>query len=99
MPITATSTIAQVEAQLLDNSGYDAGDGSVASAKLFAAACRALLGKRPADLGHGSGRLAYSRSEMLSMLTRAEQWIASQGSASDGSGTVGASYFDVSGAR
>ena len=99
MPIGATSTIADIEGQFLDNSGYDSGDGSVASAKLFAQACRALLGKRPVDLGHGSGRLAYSRAEIQSMLARAEEWIESQGGGDDTSGTVGASFFDVSGSR
>lgn len=99
MPISAASTILEIEQQFLDNVGYDADASSVSSAQLFVAACRALLGKRPADIGHGSGRLAYSRSEISTMLARAEQWIESNGTSTESAGTVGPAYFDVSGAR
>lgn len=84
MAITSASTQADIVGQYLDNAGYDITE-SVASAKLFVEACRALLIMQPSDWQHGASKIGFDPAEWRREKLEAQTWIQANGTAGQGS--------------
>lgn len=72
--ITSSSTLADVRAAYLDNLSYET-DGSVAKARAFVEACRAIL-SWPSDSMKETVRSMFDLTRIENQLTQAQDWIA-----------------------
>jgi len=81
MAITSTTTLAEAKAEYLANAGY-AETGSVATAKAFVTACRALIVLLPSSSTSGPKRADFSVASIKEERDRAEQWIKANANAS-----------------
>jgi hypothetical protein len=77
MSINASSTQQEIVGQYLDNLSYDM-DGSVAKAKLFIAACRALLVMHPTTWSHAQSSIQFNPNLWEKQLQDAQRWLSSR---------------------
>lgn len=95
MAVTSSSTIAQIEADILDNGDYDL-VGSTSKAKLFVHACRAWLVKQPQFSGHAGAVLSYSMDQIREMLQTALNWLRGRDDFTAGQAEIGTAFVDLS---
>ena len=75
MPLTSTSTLAEVEAAYVDNASY-AEVPSVPMARAFVTACRILILRTPKATASREGSLQLNPELLLKEKEAAEAWIA-----------------------
>jgi hypothetical protein len=93
MAITSSSSYEDVRDEYLDNLSYDAND-SLSEAKLFRAACRAILVFAQSSK-HGAGggeEVEFNLDIIQKQLEEANAWIASHPDNTSGAGNV--AYVD-----
>lgn len=94
--ITSASTIADIRAAYLDNLSYST-DSSVAKAKAFIEACRAILAWPEVSTEDGS-TTQFNLEQVAAQLAAAEQWLAANDTTTAGGfGTV--KHVDFAGFR
>lgn len=94
--ITSSSTPADIEAAYLDNCTYEE-DSSVAKAKAFISACKALILKRPSRISkQGGGDLTWDFETIKAELDAARTWLATSPTAlaASGGGVIHSSLED-----
>lgn len=74
MPLSATSTLAEINAQYVASRFY-ALDGNLASARLFAEACSWLLTK-PLESEDKDGRVRFDRGQIRAELSACDAWLS-----------------------
>jgi hypothetical protein len=92
LAITSASTLSEIVDQYKDNVSYEE-DGSVAKARLFVTACRALLGVRPSQFSANGYGNSFSATALQEEISQARKFINASATSSNGSG--GVRYFDV----
>lgn len=89
--VDSTTTVAGLATVYLDNLSYST-DGSVAKARAFIEACRALLLRRPQRAQVGTEEIEFDMRIIQAELLRAEAWLNSAAGADVGG--AGAVHFD-----
>lgn len=84
MPLSSSSTDAEVYASYDDNASFREG-GSAAKCRAFITACRILLRRRPSQASLGSRHsVSFDARAMAEQLRQAEQWLAVNGASGGG---------------
>lgn len=79
MALDSTSTLAEIQAEYLDNMSYER-EGSTTKARLFIEACMALALRTPKRTSHGGGggsELEIDTAVLQSERDKAERWLSS----------------------
>lgn len=93
MPVSASSTYAEVAAQFDDNASYDL-NSSVEQCKLFIAAGRILLRRTPQETEAGDrNRVRHDLVSIRQMLADAKSWLKANESTSTGRAADGSGYI------
>jgi len=99
MPLSSTSTLAQVQAAYDDNASYEE-DGDAAKARAFITACRLLIRRLARSVEKSSGsirqRVELELAQIREQQAAAQAWLAVHGGAKTPDGTTagaGARYF------
>ncbi len=95
--ITSSSTLAQIEADIVDNGDYDLTD-SIAKAKLFVHACRAWLVKKPTASAQEQHRLQFDVDQVRRMCDEAMTWLRNHPDFTAGDGVTTLADLRSSGA-
>ena len=90
--ITSVSTTAEITAAYLDNCGYEE-DGSMAMAKAFVTACRAMLTRGIRVIDKGGERMEFATETLQSLITEAQRY-ARQNAGVDAGG-AGTKFADL----
>lgn len=88
MPLSSSSTLAEVKATYDDNAGYRESN-SPTQAAAFIMACRILIRRTPSLAGHGNRQLQIDTKILKQALDEAVRWYASSGSNSGAVVTLG----------
>ncbi len=83
MTLSSASTLAEIQAQYVDNADY-ASAGSTSKAALFAQACRILVLKLPVQSSKGRHSMQLNAAGVQAELKTAEKWLAQKNSAAGG---------------
>ena len=86
--LSSSSTLADYITAYKENLSYRSGGGSVSKAETFIEACEGLLLLRPKSVEHAGEKVELTPEHLQEAIKRAEQWIASNPSASSGAGAV-----------
>lgn len=79
MPLSSTSTDAEVWAAYDDNATYQE-DGSVAKCKAFITACIIIIRRNPRRYGTGEQNLELNADGLRDELTKARSWLGANDS-------------------
>jgi hypothetical protein len=87
VPLSSTSTLAEIKAAYVDNADYDdaSGAANVAKAKLYRHACRILLMRLPKVTGQGTEIMHLTPDLLVKEIEKASEWLAGHDTASGGS--------------
>jgi len=83
MPLSSTSTYAEIQAEYLDTAGYDA-TGDVALARRFITACRYLILLSPQRSEHGDERIEFDRDRIKDQEAAAKAFVKANATVSEG---------------
>lgn len=88
MPLTSTSTLAEIEAEMFDNDGFEAA-GSATMAATYARAARLWLMRVPASSGTDGHNVTMNVRAVQDMLARANMFASLAGQGGSGVKVLG----------
>jgi len=99
VPLSSSSTTAQVLSAYADNASYEEND-SLSQAKAFVSACRLLLSpahsfKRSMAGGRNGSEVELSQDLLMKQMDEARRWVAAKQAESSG----GVTHVDLTGFR
>lgn len=95
MAITSSSTLEQIEADVIDNADYaeqSTASAGVTKAKAFLHAIRALMVRKPSEAQDGGQKSKFDFNALREMESSARAWLASNDSSRSDAGVA---YVDV----
>ena len=81
MPLTSSSTIAQVQAAIEDNCSFDTPPGSLSQARDYLQALRIKAARLPQSHAQGGVALTYDLKMLRDEIMRVEAWIGANDTA------------------